>query len=289
MKDNWATLCWPNYLNEATLSGGSWRTDLPRENLQQPIFDDIAETMGLGAANTQFDVILPRFRTVALVALAKHNLTVAARWRVRLFRDEMATNEMWDSGWRDVWPSVYSSSELNWEDPNFWSGGLFEEDRQDFTSLAWMFADAPQVCRRVRVEIDNPTNPEGAVRIGRAFIANYWQPTYNASWGIQYGLDIGTEFENADNQDMTEYADAKTPRRTVSFELAHITRDESFAQIHAMLRRQGLHQEILYTESRAPGPQTFAKTFIGRLASVDPLTNPYFANFTNSITLREIL
>lgn len=289
MSDRHSTFCWPNYVNEATLSGGSWSSELPRDNLQEPIFAEVAESTDLDTASTQFDVTFPRFRTVAMFALAQHNLTVAARMRLRIFRDAAATNEMWDSGWRDAWPAVYSSSELNWEDSNFWSGKPFEEDREDFTPLAWMFADAPQVCRRVRIEIDNPTNPDGAVRIGRAFVANAWRSEFNASWGIQYGLDIGTTFETADNADETEYADPKSARRTVSLDLSHLSQEEGFSQIHAMMRRQGLHKEVFYTEERTPGPQSFAKSFIGRLSSVNPLTNPYHANYTNAVTLREIL
>jgi len=284
-----STFCWPNYVNEGSLSGGSWSAALPRDNLQDPIFAEVAETTDLDTASTQFDVTFPRFRTVAMAAIAQHNVSVNGRWRVRIFRDVDATNEMWDSGWQQVWPAVYSTSELNWEDSNFWSGVPFEEDRQDFTSLAWMFADEPQVCRRVRIEFDNPTNPDGALRIGRAFIANAWQPKFNMSWGVQYGLDIGTEFEAADNEDETEYADPKTPRRTVTLDLAHLSEEEGFSQVHAMMRRQGLHKEVFYTESRVPGPQSFAKSFIGRFSSVNALANPYYANYTNAINLREIL
>lgn len=290
MDQRWGTFCWPNYVDEGALSGGAWSSELPRRHLQTPIFAEVAESADLNPASTQYDVTFSRLRTVALVLLAAHNLSVDARWRVRVFRDAEATNEAWDSGWRQAWPAVYSSSELNWEDPNFWSGVPFEEDREDFTPLAWVFADAAQVCRRVRVEIDNPNNPDGAVRIGRAFIANAWQPQYNFNWNIQYGLDIGTEFETADNEDETEYADPKRPRRTVSLELGHLSEEEGFSQIHAMMRRQGLHKEVFYTEDRnAVGPQSFAKSFVGRFASVNPLTNPYHANYTNAINLREIL
>lgn len=287
--DRHSTFCWPNYVDDSQLTGGAWSSELPRDNMLDPIFAEIAQSSGLSPTSTQFDVILPKFKTVAMVALAKHNLSVAARWRVRLFREADATGVMWDSGWRNAWPSVYSTSELNWEDSNFWSGVPFEEDRRDFTPLAWMFADKPQVCRRVRIEIDNPTNPDGVVRIGRAFVANAWQPEYNASWGIAYGLDVGTQFEVVGNEDETQYADPKTPRRTVSLDLSHLSREEGFTQIHAMMRRQGLHKEVFYTESKTPGPQSFAKSFIGQFSSINPLANPYYATYTNAVNLREKL
>lgn len=289
MSERRVTLCWPNRIDEAVLSGGSWSGGLPRDHLQTPVMAEVAESSDLLPSSTRFDITLPRFRTIAVAALCKHNLSVDARWRVRLFRDETASEEMWDSGWLPAWPSIYSSSELNWEDSNFWSGVPFEEDRQDFTPLAWAFADRPQVCRLVRFEIEDTNNADGVVRIGRCFVGDAWQPQYNAAYGIQYGHDIGTEFESAGNAEMTEYADVKAPKRTVTFSLDHLSEEEGVRRALALQRKQGLHGEVLYTEHKTPGPMAFSRTFMGRQVSVDPLTHPYYATYANTINLKEIL
>jgi hypothetical protein len=232
---------------------------------------------------------LPRFRTIGVVALYSHNLSVDARWRVRLYYDAQGDNELWDSGWVQAWPSVYATSELNWEDPNFWTGVPFEDDRQDFTPLATIWPSDPQVCRLVRIEIDDQNNPDGAVRIGRPFIANLWRPDFNASYGIQYGHEIATEFEVAGNPEQTEYADVKKPRRTVSFDLSHLNTHEGFRRGLALQRQQGIHGEVLYAEETQPSAIAFARTFVGRLQSADPLTHPYYANYSQSYSLLEIL
>jgi len=290
MNQRHVTLCWPNRIDESTLSGGNWSAGLPLDQLLSPITAEVAESVDLAPASTQFDITLPRFRTIAVVALNNHNLGVSAKWRVTLYRDTTAQNEQWNSGWRNAWPAVYSTSELNWEDPNFWSGVPFEEDRQDFTPLGWVFLDQPQVARRVRVEIDDPNNADGVVRVGRCFLGNSWQPKYNASYGIQYGHEIGTEFEIAGNPDQTEYADVRTPKRTVSFRLEHLDAEEGARWALALQRKQGLHGEVLYTEFlEISDPVAFSRAFIGRQSSVDPLTHPYFGTYSNSISLKEIL
>lgn len=289
MNERHVTLCWPNRIDEASLSGGSWSATLPRDHLQTGAMAEVAESADLLLASTQFDITLPRFRPVGVAALSNHNMSADARWRVRFFRDTDALEEMWDSGWIQAWPSIYATAELAWEDTNFWSGIPFEDDRKDFTPLAWVFSDNPQVCRLVRFEIDDPNNADGAVRLGRCFVGDAWQPDYNASYGIQYGHEIGTEFETAGDPEQTEYADVKSPKRTVSFSLDHLSEEEGVRRALALQRKQGLHGEVLFTEYKTPGALAFSRTFIGRLSSVDPLTHPYFSTYTNTINLKEIL
>lgn len=289
MKDRWVTLCWPNHIDEATLSGGSWEAELPLDQLLNPVMADQARTVDTDSASTQFVVTLPQSRAIGVVALAKHNISATAEWRVRVYFDAAGTDLAWDSGWGQVWPAVYATAELEWEFDNFWTGIIDDDERSDFTALATWFLGDTQIARRIHVEINDPSNPDGYVSLGRCLISDTWQPEYNAAYGIAYGYDIGTEFETAGDPGMTEYADPKTPKRTVTFTLKHLSQEEGFRRSLAMQRKQGLHGEVLYAESTEPDQSSFATTFIGRQVSVDPLEHPYFANYSNSISLKEIL
>ncbi|WP_311948963.1 hypothetical protein [Halomonas piscis] len=283
------TLCWPNHAGAAALSGGGWSANMPLAHLADPAFAVAAESVDADPANTQFDLTFPRFLPVGVIALASHNLTVDAEWRVRLWRDTAATDLSWDSGWMMAWPSVYSSSELEWEYDNFWLGTVDEAQRGDFTALTTHFADEVQIVRRVTVEISDTANPDGVIRLGRAFVGDTWQPEYNAAYGIQYGHEIGTEFEVAGNPEQTEYADVRAAKRTVQFALEHLSEEEGFRRTLALQRAQGLHGEVLYSEGGHLDALAFQRTFIGRLSSIDPLAHPYFATYSNSISLKEIL
>lgn len=283
------TLGWPNHLREAALSGGAWSAALPLDHLGSLPTARFAESADAALASTKWTMTFPRPRPIGVVALAKHNLTVDAKWRVRVYFDTSGTELAIDSGWVAVWPAVFATLELEWEYDNYWAGTLDEDDRASFTPLATRFLDAVQIGRRVDIEIDDQNNPDGVIRVGLGLVTDLWQPTYNAAYGIQYGYDIATEFETASNPDQTEYADPMTPKRTVSFALEHLTEEEGFRRMLSLQRTQGLHGEILYAESLETSTIEFARTFIARQTSVDPLSHPYFETYSNSINLKEIL
>lgn len=289
LEDGKVILCWPNHVNKAAVSGGRWEQELPASNLLGSALAEQARSTDLALTSTQALFTLPRFRPVGVVALAAHNLTAVARWRVTVYFDEQAAEELWQSDWLRVWPAVYATSELEWEYDNYWGGEFDDADRESFTPLAWVFLPNPKIGQAVRIEIDDSSNTAGYVSFGRVFISRVWQPSYNMSYGVQWGYDIDTQFETAGDPNRTEYADPATPKRTVSFALDHLDREEGFRRALAVQREIGLHGEILYAQEAEPSPESFATTFIARQEQVNPLTHPYFDTYSNAMALREIL
>lgn len=289
MEEGKIILCWPNHANGAAVSGGSWEPALPASKLLDPTLAEQARSNGLSPANTQVLVTLPRFLPVGVVAVAAHNLSAVATWRITVYFDDAATQVAWQSDWLRVWPPVYSTSELEWEYDNFWGGEFDDEDRASFTPLATLFLPAVQIARAVRLEFDDSSNPAGFISLGRVFISDVWQPTYNMSYGCQWGYDIDTQFETAGDANRTEYAAPATPKRTVSFALEHLDREEGFRRSLAAQRKIGLHGEILYAESAQATAESFATTILARQVQVNPLSHPYFGTYANSYALREIL
>lgn len=290
LKQGATTLCWPNLVERGVLSGGNWDSQFPISHAADPIVQKASRSADLELSSTQFSLTIDKSRPVGVVGILNHNINTTGQWRVRLYFDDAQTSLAWDSGWKDVWPAVYSTQELEWEYDNFWLGTFDDDDVDRFTSLATEFIpQGSQVVRSVKVEIDDQNNPHGFIKIGRVFIADVWQPKRSAQYGIEYGHNIGTTFETADNRSMTEYADPKTPKRTVSFNLAVLDEEEGFRRTLAMQRDQGIHREILYTENPIPTVEGFQKTFLGRFDNVSPLTHPSYRRFSTSINLIEIL
>jgi len=288
LKNNKVTLCYPNYVDNATLSGGGWETSQPLDNLATPYFSQPARSVNLDTANTKFSVNTPRFLPMHVVALANHNLTSASEWRVKVYNEQGGTL-FHDSGLISVWPQVYSSTQLEWEYDNFWLGTINDEDRDSFTSLAIYFLPEAYVATYVEVEISDPSNPQGYVKIGRVMVADAWQSDRTASFGITYSYDIQTTFDSAIDEGVTEYADVKIPKRTVNFDLDTLSSEEGFARVMRINRTQGLNGEVLYTEFGPMDEERFAKTFIARQQSVSALSHPYYRNYATSISLKEIL
>lgn len=283
------TLCWPNYVNESSLSGGSWTPQMPVDFLKSQLFSRRAVSSTADPADTQISVQFSRFRPVYALAIAAHNLTTSAQWRVRGYYSSDLTDQQFDTGWTAVWPAVYSTAELEWEFDNFWTGSLAEEDRNNFTPLSYVFLDNPYICQSLHIEISDPNNPAGYVAIGRLLISDAWQPEINMAYGVTYGYENGTTIDEANDPNRTEHFDPATPKRTMNFTLDSLSEDEAFNRIHRMQRVQGVHNEVLVAEGVDYRPEKLNRVFIGRITEPDPLSHPYHQTYSTSISLKEIL
>lgn len=284
---NKVTLCWPNVIGRATLSGGDYLESLPLTLAQDPVLAVRCKSVDADPESTWFDITLDKPRPVQCLAIAAHSFSATARYRVRIYGDPGQAFLLWDSDWHTVWPQLFATSELEWEYDNFWLGTIEEEDRALYTPLLTVFSQEVVLAQSVRVEIEDLGNPEGAVRFGRVFLSDAWQPEYNLSYGVRHGFDLATE--HAEAGDRTEYAAPKRQRRTASFTLAHLSEEEAYQRIYSMQRTQGTHGEVLYAYSLRAAPEAFARMFLGRLQNPDPLDHPYARNHTASINLLELL
>lgn len=282
---NIVTLCWPNLIGKSTLSGGSYVPSLPLNLVRDEVFAIKCKTTDLLPESTQFEVLLNRVRPVHVVAIAAHNFSAAARYRIRLFAEDGALLE--DSGVVDVWPEVYKTSQLEWEYDNFWSGTLDEEERGQYTPLMTHFTENRQMTKRIKVELFDGDNLEGHLKFGRVFIADAWQPSVNASYGIQHGFDSADVFEEA--TDRTEYVDAKRLRRTASMTFDSLDTTEAYQRLYSMQRTEGMHGEVLYSFDTNASPENFVRTFIARQRDLNPIEQPYYDNHANSLNLLEVL
>ncbi|WP_353979387.1 hypothetical protein [Salinicola endophyticus] len=282
-------LGWPNYIEDATLSGGAYVDTLPLANVQERRFSVVAKTAGLDPAATQFTLVLPQRRPVSVVAIPAHNMSAAAQVRVRVYRDQAGADLVWDSGRRDVWPIVYGIGDVVWGNSNFWNRRMQEETRRSYTPLLTVFLDDQQIASRIHVELFDESNLDGALTLGRVFVSDAWQPEYNMSLGPQYGYDSGTEVTTARDASRTEYFERFTPKRTVQLSLDWLSENEAFLRIHRLQRTQDIVGEVLFVQSVKPSPIEFARSMIARQASLDPLVHPYQTTYTNQLNLQEIL
>lgn len=76
-------LAWQNRADEGVLSGGSWLSALPLTNLQNRQVQKVARSNGVTAAATQFDIDLQGNRSIGVIALIVHNISVSGKVRFR--------------------------------------------------------------------------------------------------------------------------------------------------------------------------------------------------------------
>lgn len=279
------TLCWPNLVRYAELSGGSYVPDMPLAYARDEVLSVFSRTTNTSASNTWFDATLNRVRPVHVVSIAAHNFTSDAQFKITAYS---TTNQvLFESDVMDVWPAVYQTEQLEWEYDNFWSGRLDEEERGQFTPLLTYFLPDTVMAKRIRVELFDEDNSEGFLRFGRVFIADAWQPSLNASYGIQHGWDAADEFAEAN--DRTEYAYVKRVRRTVQMSLEHLNESEAYQRLFSMQRTEGQHGEILYAFSVEQTPANFVRTFLSRQKQLNPMAHPRFSEHSTDLNLLEVL
>lgn len=283
---NKVTLCWPNHIENSTITGGSYTAPRPVINAKNSVFSKKARTVDLLAASTQFDVNLVKPRPIHVVSIAAHNFSATSTARVRVYSDVGQTDLLHDSGIVNIWPSVYSSAQLEWEYNNFWFGRIDEDGRAEFTPLFTYFLPNVEIGQSVKVEIFDDTNSDGYVEFGRVLISDAWQPLININYGVSFGYENTTIVDRAD--DTTEYFDIKAQKRTMNFVFGRLNEQEAFTRLYSLQRNQGVSKEILISFNLEQTAEGYQKTFIGRASQLDPISQPFIENYEGSLSLLEI-
>ena len=282
-------LCWPNYIDTSVVSGGQWLSTLPLEHVKDNRTSVVSKSASLDPSHTQFSITTDRRRPLYVLAILAHNLSAAATVRARVYRDPEQTDQIYDTGWQNVWPVVYGLDDVVWGNDNFWNRRLTEEDRRAYTPLMTVFFADRLLGSSVHVELLDTGNLDGAITLGRVMLADVWQPRYNLDYGVQHGYDSGTQITRAGDAARTGYARRVTPKRTVNFQLSNLNEDEAFLRLHRLQRTQDIVGEILYLWSPVPSAANFARTMIAQQTELNGITHPYYANYENAMSLLEIL
>ena len=300
-------LGFPNRTDQAGLSGGSWQT--PLTNLQDRRLSRVARSATTSAADTQFNVDLGVQRKVSLFAIVRHNLGLNARYRVRVAQDPAFQNVIYDAAvlpaqpsvtanfqlqqyavqgrvWPQVWPRLFNTASLDWEDPNWWDGRLPEEDRAGYPGLVLCVLDEPVFGRYLRFEFLDEENVDGYIELGRLFISQAWSPRNNVTYGAGVGWDTDTTMDRA--IDGTPYFDRKQGRRVQTFGLDWLSRDEAFGNIFELQRAAGIDQELLFVWDRDDPVNLVRRSFLGHLNKLNPLLLPFLDTYTNAFEIEEI-
>ncbi len=280
-------IAYGNRCDEATLSGGSWLAGLPLANLQNRLIAKVARSSGVTTAATKFDVDLGRARRIGMMALIGHNFTVVAKVRIR--GDDAAdfATPLYDSGWVDVWPYGMIPPELlEWEEDNFWLGTLSDQARAGYQSPFIHRVTTLPSLRYWRVEIDDTTNSDGYIQIGRLFLADVWQPTFGPVVGAAISMDDTTIIESSLGG--SEYFDARAKPRVHRFDLRAMNKTEAYTRVLDLQNLLGVAGEILIDPDYADQENKPRRAFVGRLRSLAPVVESSPGIFDTSFEIREV-
>jgi hypothetical protein len=243
MPNTSAILGWPSSTEDFTLGGGNWQTAYPRDNLTRMPLSKVARTISLAAIDTAIAATSTNTRRVGLIALARHNFSLLATIRIRLYLEAAMTTLLYDSGVEEVWPEVYPYDTLEWEDDNYWTGKYTDAELAGTTWLWLWWVGYDYNAAGIRIDISDPTNPAGYVQAGYLEIAAQYQVAYNFSYGAQYGFRYRTVTTEALGG--AKYFDDRAKPRVFkgSFRSPH---DEALAKQFEMRRQRDICDPVIW-------------------------------------------
>jgi hypothetical protein len=259
-------LGFPNRIDAATLSGGSWEAALPLNNLKDGALSLVARSTDDANASTKFDLDLGTAYSVRTVALVNHNLSAAAQVKVTGGTSGGAS-DVYDSGWHDAYALVFGADGIEWESDGWWPGAGDDEYIASPWTVFCPMADW-KTARYWRVEIDDTANADGYVQIGRVWIGGGLSPQYNASFGLQHGWEDLSQADETISGALAAWV--RRRRRTVRLALDWLpAADEALA--YELTRKQGVVGEVLYLPDPGDWQASQRYGMLGRLRALSPL------------------
>lgn len=242
--ENNAVIGFPSWRGKCTFSLGSWEADYPVSNLSTLPLNYVARSTDLDAASTQWKATFDKARGIRLLGLIRHNLTLDATFRLKLYADSALSTLLFDSGWVDVWLDVYKTQERTWADSNFWGGKYTQEEIDDAEAIRPIFLDQQYIAEAFTVEILDPTNPAGFIQVGLMEVAQGWQVQTNFGYGAEYGFENRTTVEEAEGG--VEYFDIKDSPTVFNGSIKSMNRDEALSKAFEHQRQMGIHTPFLW-------------------------------------------
>ena len=275
-------LSYPNRANAAAITGGSWLAGLPASNLANREMWRVARSTNTLAASTKINVDIGASKLLRAFALANHNLSAAATWRVTLGTTAGASN-VYDSGFVNVWRMTFDNL-VEWESVSWWTGVAGDEYlRSPFAAMH--AAPDSYSARYLTVEISDEANVDGYVQIGRLFAGGALQPTYNPVYGLQDGIKDLSTTDAAESGAF--WGTERRRMRYTSLVLGWVTPTEA-QYIQEMQRSLGTLGEVLYIPYPADMGESQRWGYIGRMSELSPIEYPYYRMRSLPIKLEEI-
>lgn len=264
---------WNNMADTAVLSGGSWTDGLPLNNLRTRKQARVARSTSASPTATQFIIDLGSTKVWRILALVAHQISLDGRWRLTASNDPAVSSPAYDSGWMKAWPRVYETSALEWEDDNFWSGQYTLDEIRGMNATLSHRPPNLRSERYVKIEIDDVTNVDSFVQIGRLFIANGWSPSSGILVGATFGFTDDSEVQRSWSG--AEVFAEKRRRREAVIEIAPLEEAESYGKALEMMRQAGVTGEVFFQWSGTDTTRALQRQFLGRLQRLSPIQHPY--------------
>lgn len=280
-------LAFPNRIDDATLSGGSWDTSLPITNIQNRKISRVARTTNDSSGNTYLTIDLGIERFIKIISIINHNLSSIANWRITASNVSNFSSLEYDSSVSTVWGEVYPYGAIQWGLSNWWEGTISIEDTEDWVKTATHITDSTIYARYWRIQFFDNLNSDGFIQLGRIFLGDGWQPNVN----IDYGSDLSwnTDTEVTQSLSGAEYFNRTNPYRSATFKMSNMTVDEGLGNGFDLMRRAGTDKECFFIFDPEDTIHAHRRQFLCRLRKLSSIEYPYFDRSSMAFEVKELI
>lgn len=279
-------IAFDNKIGGATVTAGAEVAAMPATKVQTRQLWDKFRTGTLDASLTWVRGVWATSFPVKTIAVLSGEWTVLAQVRITC---SFLGAEKYNSGWYDIVPELVPFEDRQWERPNFWSGKPTNEEYSRYPKNIFKIFDKLLVVDEVKIEISDTSSARAeGIDIGRIFVGDGFQPTYNIEWGMEQAQEpiSYTAMSRSGNVQTEEY----TQRRAVKANLKWLSDGEAgiFHDMTRVLRSSG---ELVWVPNPADPAFTLRHSFVGTFDQQMPLLNrgPYVGNTTADFSIREYL
>lgn len=262
-----AQIAYRNRVDDGVFSGGNYEVTLPLTNLQNRQLSQVARTVDLDPTNTQFVIDIGVNQLALQWGIIAHNFSLDALYRVQCADEPTFAAPVYDSGWNEVWPAVYSTYQLTWQHPNFLYGKYLAEEIEGYD---WKLIKNIDFLRNVRYwkfMFDDQTNSAGYLQFGRVFIGPAWQCEVNISPGA--GIQFVDPSESQVSRSGAKTWDKLPKYRNAKFSTDFMSDDEAFGSPFEIQRQSGVTEEVIYTYNPEDTLHLIRRQIYGTLKSLD--------------------
>lgn len=287
---------WPDRTLGATVvtAGNPWLTALPLANLTTRDISEVSRSAGVAAADTKFDIILPKITPVRLLTIDNHNASynqaTAATVTFKFSAVAVGGSELGTISNLPFWPGYYPpETPLEWEEDEYWGGTLCDADADDYKPSPNLWHVLPQVvgAKYVRVEINDPDNPAGYFQLGRCFVSNGLQPQVN----LDYGASIiwKQDVIKTESWGKAAWFEILGAGREIVGSLSNLSEAEGMVMWFDRQRRLGQEGELYFVYNPDDTLGLYRqRSMLCRFGDEDSLRFPYFNAATGSFRLVEV-
>ena len=279
-------LGYSNRIDSAILSGGAWSAGLPVTNLQTRILGQIARTADATNTSSVINIDFGVARNIQIASLVNHNISLFGRVVFSASSDNFATTS-YTSGEIEVWPAVYSSDDLEWEDESWWTGTYTAEDTEGYTTNITHIIPLLAYYRYWRISILDDTNPDGFIQLGRVFLGSAWQPTRDAEVGLGLGWETLTTVQKALSG--TKYFQHRSPYRVTKFTLNVIDLDEAMNKALEIDKLMVIDGEVMFVQDTNDTIHAMRRRYLGTMRELNLIEFPYVGLGKKAYTIEEII